>query len=276
MSSEPGGLTWILQLSKTNVSAVSLACYLNGWSSEVKAPEGLLPLPTGSSRLENLPVYALKMNKTGAVLASGPGLVIFNARFGSGATFDSPPDASTNLWDLFVPTNEVAALEQVIAEMNLAGADDEHKFLAVQHFFSEKFTYSTWQGRDKLAATNETPLARFLLNSRSGHCEYFATATVLLLRKLGIPALYAVGYFVHEPRGKGYIVRERDAHAWCLAWNSRKRKRWRESKIPPNNYSGPVWIRNFTRLKTSSLHVAFRASPVNRSRTGWSGRKQIG
>ena len=42
---------------------------------------------------------------------------------------------------------------------------------------------------------------------------------MLLLRELGIPARYAVGYAVHEPSGHGYVVRERDAHAWCLVWD---------------------------------------------------------
>jgi len=162
-------------------------------------------------------------------------LVIFNARFGSGATIDSPPDTGTNLWDLSVPTNELAALDQVISEMKIPGVDEDRKFQAVRRFFAEKFTYSTWQGRDKQGTTNETPLARFLLNSRSGHCEYFATATVLLLRELGIPARYAVGYSVHEPSGKGYVVRERDAHAWCLAWNGRKNV-WEDFDTTPGSW----------------------------------------
>jgi hypothetical protein len=235
VSAEAGGLNWILLPGMTNNSAVRIACYLNGWSADLKVPEGLLPLPTGSSRLENLPAVMLKMNKTGAVLASGPGLVIFNARFGDGETFDSPPDAGTNLWDLSVPTNEVTSLNQVISEMNLAGADEEHKLQAVQNFFASKFTYSTWQGRDKLATTNETALSKFLLSSRSGHCEYFATATVLLLRELGIPARYAVGYSVHEPGGKGFVVRERDAHAWCLAWDGRKNV-WEDFDTTPGSW----------------------------------------
>jgi hypothetical protein len=243
---EPGGVNWNLLSGVTNNSSSRIACYLNGWSADLKVPEGLLPLPTGSSWLENLPVVALKMNKTGAVLASGPGLVIFNARFGPGATFDSPPNASTNLWDLSVPTNEVAALDQVIAEMKISGADEERKRQAVGHFFADKFTYSLWQGRDKLATTRETPVARFLLTSRSGHCEYFATATVLLLRELKIPARYAVGYSVHESSGKGYVVRERDAHAWCLAWNSRKNI-WEDFDTTPGSWiaaeekRAPAW-----------------------------------
>ena len=232
LTADSGGVNWDLQSGKTNTATARIACYLNGWSSELKVPEGLLPLPTGSSRLENLPVIMLKMNRTGATLASGPGLVIFDARFGPGATVDSPPDASTNLWDLSVPTNEAPALAQVISEMNLAGVDEEHKVQAVRQFFAKKFAYSLWQNRDQLAGTNTTPLTRFLLANRRGHCEYFATATVLLLRELGIPARYAVGYLVHETAGKGFIVRERDAHAWCLVWNG-QRKIWEDFDTTP-------------------------------------------
>ena len=74
--------------------------------------------------------------------------------------------------------NEVPALEQVISEMKISGATEEKKLLAVQQFFAGHFSYSSWLGPDKAARTNETALARFLLDSRSGHCEYFATATV--------------------------------------------------------------------------------------------------
>jgi hypothetical protein len=136
-----------------------------------------------------------------------------------------------------VPTNEVPALEQVIAEMNLpADAGREQKMHAAVNIFLGKFTYSTWQGADKKPAPGETPLTKFLTTSRSGHCEYFATATVLLLRQMGIPARYAVGYYVHETRGTGYVVRERDAHAWCLVWNEAT-KCWEDFDTTP-----PSWV----------------------------------
>jgi hypothetical protein len=236
LSPDPGNeSSWILQPAKTNESIVSIACYLTSWSQEWGEPEGLLPLPSGSSRLENLPVSPLKTNKTAAVLADGPGLVIFDAHYGPGATFDSPPDARTN-WDLIVPTNEIPALDEVISEMKISDTNDARtKFFAVKKFFAAKFTYSTWQGKDKRALTNATPLTRFLLTSRSGHCEYFATATVLLLRELKIPARYAVGYAVHETSGSGYVVRERDAHAWCLAWNGAA-KSWVDFDTTPASW----------------------------------------
>jgi hypothetical protein len=58
----------------------------------------------------------------------------------------------------------------------------------------------------------------------------------LLLRRLGIPARYAVGYYVHETHGSGYVVRERDGHAWCLAWNAATRT-WEDFDTTP-----PSWV----------------------------------
>jgi transglutaminase-like putative cysteine protease len=227
--------SWTLLRGGANTQVVTIASYLDGRSRETGNPEGLLPLPSGSRRLEKLPVNPLKTNQTGAVLASGPGLVIFDARYAAGATFDAPPDPTTNRWDLTVPGNEVPALDQIISGLKLSGQNEERKLLAVQQFFASNFSYSTWLGPDKAPRANETALARFLLQSRSGHCEYFATATVLLLREMGIPARYAVGYAVHETSGHGYVVRERDAHAWCLVWNEAK-KTWEDFDTTPGSW----------------------------------------
>src|SRR5579859_7705843 len=227
-SPETNQSTWILLQGKTNTASVNLACYLDGGKA-------LLPLPTGCGRLDNLFAYVLSVNSEGAVLAEGPGLVIFDALYGPGDTIDSPPDTSTNVLDLAVPTNEVPALKQVISGMMIAGGDESQTLRTVYQFFQSHFTYSVWLGPDKLATTNETPLARFLLTSRRGHCEYFATATVLLLRELNIPARYAVGYVVHEKSGHGYVVRERDAHAWCLVWDAQT-KRWENFDTTPASW----------------------------------------
>ena len=240
---ETNNTTWILQPGKTNRTKVNIACYLNGKVKESDNPAGLLPLPTGCARLENLGAYLLQKNRTGAVLAEGPGLVIFDADYGPGTTLDSPP--GTNV-DLTVPTNEVPALDQVIAEMNAKGLDESRTLQAVQGFFQGKFTYSTWLSRENAPGTNETALGHFLLKHRAGHCEYFATATVLLLRRLDIPARYAVGFAVHENAGKGYVVRERDAHAWCLVWN-KETGTWEDFDTTPASWiaeegeHAPAW-----------------------------------
>jgi transglutaminase-like putative cysteine protease len=60
------------------------------------------------------------------------------------------------------------------------------------------------------------PIEHFLLVHRRGHCEYFASALVMMLRSQGIPARVVVGYHGgdYNSIGKYYLVRQRDAHAW--------------------------------------------------------------
>jgi hypothetical protein len=252
--------TWVLVPGKTNSAAVNLACYLHKGND-------LLPLPAGSGQLENLSAYLLQKSGMGAVLAGGPELVVFDALYGPGPTIDSPADTVP---DTYVLPKETNALEQVIEELQLKQQSRREVLHTLSAFFQDpdKFRYSTWQGpeklkstngtavsrfllaffqdqdkvryrtwqkQEKLSSTNETPLARFLLRTRSGHCEYFATATVLLLRQLGFPARYAVGYAVHEASGRKYVVRQRDAHAWCLVWNPTSRT-WQDFDTTPASW----------------------------------------
>jgi hypothetical protein len=58
-------------------------------------------------------------------------------------------------------------------------------------------------------------LAWFLFDTKTGFCNYYATAEVVLLRSMGIPARMAVGFSQgeYEPPNL-YTVRQRDAHAW--------------------------------------------------------------
>ncbi len=225
----PNGTTYAL-LAKPVDSRITIASYLNDVSRE-GYPCGLLPLPSGVGRLDKLQAFTLERNSAGAVLASGPRLVMFDALYGPGATFDSWPNADE---DRRIPDSETNALEQIISELHLDGMNTEQKLREVRAFFLNNFTYSTWH--EAVPTPGQTPLTQFLTSARSGHCEYFATATVLLLRKLGIPARYAVGYAVHEKSGHGYIVRERDGHAWCLAWN-KEAGTWQDFDTTP-----PSWV----------------------------------
>jgi protein-glutamine gamma-glutamyltransferase len=226
---------WPLHPNSANRNLVRIACYLDSINVEDKYPDGILPLPSDCNRLEELRAYSVRQNYLGTVLAEGPRLMIFEARFGSGRITDDAPEADespamTNE-DLSVPPAEVPALQTVLSRLRLTDKSDDQKFLAISSFFEKNFTYTL----DQEPATDTSPLAQFLLETRRGHCEYFATATVLLLRELGIPARYAVGYYVHEPAGHGYVVRRWDAHAWCLAWNQQK-SCWENFDTTPSSW----------------------------------------
>jgi len=65
----------------------------------------------------------------------------------------------------------------------------------------------------------EEPVDRleyFLLEGKQGFCNYYASAQVLMLRSVGVPARLAVGFAQGESNLQNtfYTVRERDAHAW--------------------------------------------------------------
>ncbi len=59
------------------------------------------------------------------------------------------------------------------------------------------------------------PVDWFLFTWKSGFCNYYASAEVLLLRAAGIPARMVVGYAPgdYQPDGS-YLIRAKDAHAW--------------------------------------------------------------
>lgn len=281
---------WTLLPEKRTNTTLQIACYLDGFDNNNNSPVGLLPLPSGTTRLEKLFAYNLTRNSAGAVRAYGPSLVIFDARYGLGETIDSLPGAgtlgnqgtqriladeagfrrrrnqdlapgegpprrnrrgeasqnpvftgfgmpmliSTNE-DLSVPLIEQAAVDAVLSELQLKDRSLPEVRRAVAQFFDQKFKYQTWQAPPRSISPNNTPLSRFLLETRAGHCEYFATATALMLRRLGIPTRYATGYSVHEKSGSGYVVRMSDAHAWTLVWNENQ-KHWEDFDTTPASW----------------------------------------
>lgn len=60
------------------------------------------------------------------------------------------------------------------------------------------------------------PMEWFLFEEQTGFCNYYATAQVLMLRSLGIPARFIVGYAQgeYDSQTRTYTVRKLDSHAW--------------------------------------------------------------
>jgi transglutaminase-like putative cysteine protease len=173
----------------------------------------VLSLPANTARIEGLAASEMKMNALGTVqVEHKPGFFSYRALPGAGGSY-GPPGPQ----DLRVPRAETAAIAAIADELRLAALPPREALAAVRAFFTRGFEYSTWQGKP---AGGRTPLAEFLQKTRAGHCEYFASATVLLLRAGGIPARYATGFSAQEWSAlEGvYVVRERHAHAWARAW----------------------------------------------------------
>jgi transglutaminase-like putative cysteine protease len=71
---------------------------------------------------------------------------------------------------------------------------------------------------DDIAAPppDSDPVEYFLYDIREGYCDYYATAMVVMLRSLGIPARTVSGYAEgrYDEESRLYYVTERDAHTW--------------------------------------------------------------
>ncbi len=114
---------------------------------------------------------------------------------------------------LDVPTELAASLRDHAQQITPGAVTPFDQAQAITEWLRENIQYSRVteappEGRD--------PLEWFLFDYRIGFCNYYASAEVLLLRSLGIPARLAVGY----ARGAfnldegAYEVRGLDAHAW--------------------------------------------------------------
>jgi len=97
------------------------------------------------------------------------------------------------------------------------------KLALLQTWFHQNFRYSRTLSifSSRYVATSPSGIAQFLTTKRQGHCEYFATATTLLLREIGVPTRYATGYAVVERdfKRKEFVIRGTHGHAWCRVWD---------------------------------------------------------
>jgi hypothetical protein len=105
---------------------------------------------------------------------------------------------------------EVAALARDVTR----GAPTVYdKVIAVERHLREQYQYSLDISSGSAAAE---PVEEFLFRRKTGYCEHYATAMVVMLRTLGIPARLVTGFLPGEWNDFGgyFTVRQRDAHAW--------------------------------------------------------------
>ena len=113
-----------------------------------------------------------------------------------------------------------ALAQQITADIGAPGNADPYTYAKVE-------ALESWMSSHVRYTTDIPPLApgadavdSFLFGSRTGYCEQISTATVVMLRSLGIPARETVGYVPgsYNPITDLYDVKANDAHAWVQVW----------------------------------------------------------
>jgi hypothetical protein len=220
--------------------------------------DSLVPLP-GSLFSYYVNVQELESNSVGTVrMTPRHGVVEGVVRWDGGFDRDGEPfpeeSPGEGSADQSVPTQERELLEQVVTDLRLREMPIDEKIATLKLWFYRHFRYTTYltihdQLREKwrreeqnrrfrTMSGRDSALAQFLLEEKAGHCEYFATATTLLLRAAGEKARYVVGFSVQEkhPKTGEYLLRGTHAHAWCRVWNEQT-GRWINVDTTP-----PTWV----------------------------------
>lgn len=145
---------------------------------------------------------------------------------GSGPPTESP-------WDQLVPqsrrysrdkdlTFTLPRLSDIATDLCRKGTglvEPQERIDRVLRYLSKEngFVYSLSPSRSDRSLD---PVEDFLLNTKSGHCEYFASACTLMLQAVDVPARLISGYYGSEINTltSKYEVRQRHAHAWVEAF----------------------------------------------------------
>jgi len=109
-----------------------------------------------------------------------------------------------------VPQRVIDLANQIVAEAEAETPYDKARAIET---YIRTYVYDLEVPR---AALNQDVVDYFLFDARRGYCDYSASAMVVMLRAVGVPARYASGFAMgeYDHDRQAYIVRESSAHAW--------------------------------------------------------------
>ncbi len=157
------------------------------------------------------------------------------------------------------PTLDLDAVSPRVAELAARVAGDgtaEEKARRLERHLMSEYAYSLeLLGR----SLRGDPIESFLFDHRRGHCEYFASSMVLMLRAVGVPSRLATGFLGGElVRLEDYwVVRQSNAHAWVEAYLPERG--WTTFDPTPPSGRPESSVRGFASLFTESWdYLVFR------------------
>ena len=113
---------------------------------------------------------------------------------------------------LQLPLDHDLRINELAAEVTRGASTPFDQARAIEQYLRANYGYTL-----NLRHVEEgDPVADFLFNTHAGHCEYFASAMVLLARSRRIPTRIVNGFQMGEYNGSAdvYTVRQSDAHSW--------------------------------------------------------------
>jgi hypothetical protein len=191
--------------------AVALGSAVQSSRLVVPSPQqGAMPAPanTVAVKVEGVNV----VQSLSGILTPGEKAALYAVLYSDGNAAESPPGPEM----LDVPGSLDPRLRELAATLAGSGHSADEILDRVTGYFQSGYRYTLDVGPFR----TKDPVAEFVFEKKKGYCEYFATATTLLLRLSGVSARYVTGFAVRpfQRSGTHYVVRDADAHAWAEAY----------------------------------------------------------
>ncbi len=124
-----------------------------------------------------------------------------------------PPEVV--LKDLQLPRID-PRIQGLATEITATTTNNYDRAAAIETYLKTHYSYTLQLSR----RPPRDPVAEFLFERKQGHCEYFASAMVLMLRSLRIPARMVNGFRGGQFNqvSSQYLIRASDAHSWVEAY----------------------------------------------------------
>lgn len=194
---------WRINKEIQDIDDMDVGIFLDNQSAIIPAPDNINTLSGKDLIQVETSVYGSTR------IEAREGWINYRLGYSNHKFNETTPDRE----DLFIPPSYREDFKQVVTELGLYSKTPAEIINSVQRYFKDNFYYSITQNQ---RYTKGRYLSKFLFKDKKGHCEYFATATALLLREAGIPTRYTIGYSVQEYSvwQRTYLVRARHAHSW--------------------------------------------------------------
>ena len=112
---------------------------------------------------------------------------------------------------LQLPENFSPRIQELAKEITAEAQTPFEKANLITRYLRDNIDYSQ---TIPAPPRNKDSLEWVLFDYKQAYCVYYASAEVLMLRSLGIPARMAVGFAQGERDGSKYVVRRLNSHAW--------------------------------------------------------------
>ena len=163
-----------------HLSRERIGAWMSVWQRTMGDSRLILPVETRSVDLAG---NSLALSDSGVVMfmLPPPGTAEYRLAVGAGPLISAaPPSERGESLDLSGVSSQIRALAGEV----ISGDSSLARISSIERYLLENFNYSVDLG----GQPTDRPVERFLFDTREGHCEYFVSAMVLMLRAQGIPS----------------------------------------------------------------------------------------